>query len=108
MLALIGPYWLAKGDDGARRIDEPDDWVRLEIEMGLGHPDVSVVPVLLDGAKMPEEEQLPESIRALARRNAIELAVDGSTEEIDALVDSIEKGRMRDLFAARRPATEAG
>ena len=51
MLVLIGPYWLVRTDAGARRLDDPHDRVRLEIEAGLTRRDIAVVPVLIDGAR---------------------------------------------------------
>ena len=57
MLVIIGPYWLAARDPGSgtRRLDDPQDWVRREVEAGLGRPEVAVIPVLVDGATMPEQ-----------------------------------------------------
>lgn len=70
-LALIGPGWLdARDASGARRIDNPADWVRIEIETALKTPGLQVVPVLVNGARMPREDELPESLRRLARFNA--------------------------------------
>ena len=57
MLVLIGPYWL-QPVDGVRRIDEPDDWVRHRIEAGLQRREAMVIPVLLDGAAVPEASGL--------------------------------------------------
>ena len=75
VLAIIGPGWLdARDREGERRIDKPDDWVRLEIERALERDGVEVIPVLVDGAKLPPREELPESLLALRRRNAFELS----------------------------------
>ncbi len=105
MLILIGPYWLdARDSNGQRRLDDPRDWVRLEIEAGLKRPELAMVPVLLDGADVPDEKELPVSLAPLARRNAISLSGDRLGEEIDELVDSIERGRIRELLAAPRSA----
>lgn len=74
VLALIGPKWLAAADgDGRRRLDDPDDYVRLELETSLERKGVRVVPVLLDGATLPKEEELPGPLRPLVRRHALEL-----------------------------------
>jgi hypothetical protein len=105
MLVLIGPYWLARNPAGERRIDDPDDWVRREIEGGLRRAKrVAVVPVLLDGAKMPDAKELPASVRPLADRQCVELSGERLEAEIDDLVDGIEEGRLRDLFAEARAA----
>ena len=75
VLAIIGPGWLdARDREGERRIDKPDDWVRLEIEQALARDGVEVIPVLVDGARLPPREELPESLLALRRRNAFELS----------------------------------
>jgi hypothetical protein len=74
LLALIGPEWLTVTDqDGKRRLDNPADFVRLEIEAALSR-EVLVVPLLVDGARMPRAEDLPGGLAALARRNALELS----------------------------------
>jgi hypothetical protein len=70
MLAVIGPNWLNATDAaGRRRLDEPDDWVRLEIVRALAR-NVRVVPVLVDGAVLPKKSALPEDIRPLADRQS--------------------------------------
>jgi hypothetical protein len=75
VLAIIGPGWLdARDREGERRIDKADDWVRLEIERALARDGVEVIPVLVDGARLPPREELPESLLALRRRNAFELS----------------------------------
>lgn len=75
VLVLIGDDWLnTVNADGVRRLDDPDDFVRLEIENALATPSVRVVPVLVEGASMPRTGDLPPSIAPLARLNAIELS----------------------------------
>lgn len=101
VLVLIGPRWLVAEPSGGRRIDDPDDWVRLEIEAALRRADIAVVPVLLEGAKMPLEDELPESLRALTRRNAIVLTAERYTAELDEFVDAIQRGVIQD-YASRQ------
>ena len=70
-LAVIGPRWLTStGKQGRRRLDEPGDYVRFEIEAALRRDDVVVIPVLVEDAEMPTQEDLPPSLRQLARLNA--------------------------------------
>lgn len=70
-LVLIGPQWLeSKDESGRRRLDDDHDWVRLEIETALAIPGLLVVPVLVNGARMPRGEEVPESLAPLLRRNA--------------------------------------
>jgi glycerophosphoryl diester phosphodiesterase len=74
LLALIGPQWLTITDgEGARRIDDPEDFVRLEVETALNRDDVRVIPILVDNAKMPTPQELPQGLGALTRRQAVEI-----------------------------------
>src|SRR5215831_1086415 len=73
ILVIIGPLWLnAKDENGARRLDNPDDFVTIEIATALTR-NIRVIPVLVDGASMPKARDLPESLKALARRQAMEI-----------------------------------
>src|SRR6476661_1274458 len=96
VLAIIGPGWLdARDREGERRIDKADDWVRLEIERALERDGVEVIPVLVDGAKLPPREELPESLLALRRRNAFELSDrrwDYDLEELGKHLDGLLRG----------------
>lgn len=70
-LALIGPSWLtASQPNGVRRLDEPYDAVRMELEIALSTENLLLVPVLIDDTNMPLRGDLPSSIAALADRNA--------------------------------------
>ena len=88
MLVMIGPAWLTASRNGVRRLDEPEDFVRMEIESGLksGKP---VLPVLVDGASMPTGDDLPATIRALARRQAFPLSDAGWPSDVARLVNFI-------------------
>ena len=72
VLVLIGKRWRGDRDGATPRLDDADDFVRIEVAAALssGAP---VIPVLLDGALMPGEAQLPNALRALASRNAFEV-----------------------------------
>src|SRR4051794_38595226 len=71
LLVVIGPRWLDPGKPpGGRRIDDPKDFVRIEIEAALAR-DIPIVPVLVEDAELPAAEQLPESIRELTYRQSI-------------------------------------
>lgn len=73
LLAIIGREWLESKDaSGRRRLEDENDFVRLEIASALQR-DIPVVPVLVRSAKMPRAEQLPADLRELAYRNAVEL-----------------------------------
>ena len=74
LLALIGRQWLTvSDDDGHRRLDNPNDFVRLEIEAAISR-NVRIIPILVEGARMPRTDELPPSLAKLARRQALELS----------------------------------
>jgi hypothetical protein len=91
LLALIGRDWIdARGPEGNRRLEDPDDWVRLELETGLNR-DIRVIPVLVQGAEMPRSDQLPGDLAKLARRNALEIGDTRWRYDFDRLMEVIEK-----------------
>jgi hypothetical protein len=74
LIVVIGREWLTITDKaGRRRLDDPTDFVRLEVEAALARR-IRVIPVLVQDAPMPSAEELPPSLARLARRNAIELS----------------------------------
>lgn len=86
VLAIIGPRWLeARDADGRRRLDQPGDMVRLELETALAS-DVPIVPVLVEGARMPTAQALPSSLAALARSQAITLDDEGWQDDAKRLL----------------------
>ena len=89
VLVLIGPGWLTASKNGVRRLDEPGDLVCQEIQAGLesGKP---VLPVLIGGASMPAEKDLPTAIAALARRQAVILSDISWSSDITRLVAAIK------------------
>ena len=73
LIAVIGNRWLTSSDRrGTRRLDIPEDLVRLEIATALKRG-IRVVPVLVEGATMPAAGELPDNLKALVRRNALEI-----------------------------------
>jgi hypothetical protein len=71
LLVLMGEEWANSADPktGKRRLDNPKDFVRVEVRGALTR-DIPVVPVLLDGAELPDETELPDDIKGLLNRNA--------------------------------------
>lgn len=70
-LVIIGPSWMSiQNKDGGLRIFDQDDWVHFEVK-SIIRCDMTIVPVLVDGAQMPEAKHLPPSISELANRQAI-------------------------------------
>jgi len=90
VLAVVGPRWLdARDAEGRRRLDDPRDFVRLEIEHALA-AGVALVPVLVDGATMPMASELPPSLAAFARCQAVELADRRWRFDVETLVASLQ------------------
>jgi hypothetical protein len=102
LLAMIGPEWLTISERGRRRLDDPDDFVRLEIEAALER-NVRVVPVLVDEAELPTREQLPESLQPLVRRQTLRLSHDQFRIETQRLIDDL----LRLSGTAAAPASNA-
>jgi class 3 adenylate cyclase/tetratricopeptide (TPR) repeat protein len=89
VLALIGRGWAdARDRDGRRRIEQPDDYVRLELEAAFAHR-IPILPILLQDAEMPPESALPPSIAALARLNALELSDRRWRRDIEVLYETL-------------------
>jgi Flp pilus assembly protein TadD len=89
MLCLIGPGWLnARNEEGARRLDEPLDWVRLEIERAFAR-NLTVIPVLTGGASLPKAADLPESLKPLVERHAVSITTNGFRSNIAGLTRDI-------------------
>jgi len=105
VLVMIGPSWLACGTQGARRLDNPHDYVRVEIEAALrsGKP---LIPLLVGGADMPAEADLPGAMARLARRQAVVLSDAGWRGDVARLVASLRGMLPQD--GARADARERG
>ena len=98
LLALIGQQWLTITDEtGQRRLDNPGDYVRLEIEKALTRK-IRVIPILVDDAQMPRANQLPANLAPFARRNAVE--INPLTFDTERLIATVRK--TLELELARR------
>jgi hypothetical protein len=103
VIAVIGREWLSATDrTGRRRLDNPDDWVRLEIEAALQHR-IRVIPVLVGGASMPSSAELPETLWSLARLNAFEITDRRWKYDTDQLIAFLERIRATKRAAPGRP-----
>lgn len=92
LLAIIGPRWSTMTDAaGRRRLDDANDYARLEISTALQRNDVLVIPVLVEGATMPAANDLPDDLKPLARRNAFELTDKRWEFDVSSLVDALNK-----------------
>ncbi|HET7667342.1 MAG TPA: toll/interleukin-1 receptor domain-containing protein, partial [Mycobacterium sp.] len=91
LVALIGPNWLRATDaDGNRRLDNPDDFVRLEIGAALAREGVRVIPVLVGHADLPHASALPDELKPLARRHSVELSDQRWDFDVGRLVARLE------------------
>jgi hypothetical protein len=117
LVALIGRQWLTVTDakTGRRRLDNERDHVRAEIATALRRG-VRVIPVLVQGAVMPAEEELPDDLKPLASRNALEVSGSRWNYDVQTLIRALEqslpararsKSGLVGWFAAR-PRHKAG
>jgi len=90
LLALIGKSWLDLDAGEGRRIDDPNDFVRIEIEAALKR-EVLLIPILVDGATMPPAASVPSSIALIARRQALELNPNRFSGDTDELLEVLER-----------------
>lgn len=91
LLAVIGRGWLNAADEnGNRRLDDPGDFVRMEIAHVLAKG-IRVVPVLVDGAKMPDGKSLPPDLKQLALRNAWEINDKNFHHDVGQLIEGLQK-----------------
>lgn len=92
VLVMIGKQWLSMLDaQGRRRLDDPRDWVRVEIAAALANPNVRVIPVLVRDANMPGNHELPDELKELSWRNAIELSDTRFQYDARKLIEVIER-----------------
>jgi hypothetical protein len=96
LLVLIGRGWLAAKDEkGGRRLDNPDDFVRVEIESAMRRGK-RVIPVLVNNADMPPAGELPEPLKPLARRHAVRLTQERFRSDVQGLIEGTRSGTPRD------------
>ena len=90
LLAIIGPRWLEAIDEaGHRRLDDPNDFVRVEIAAALQR-DIPVIPILLDGTRIPRADRLPEDLKHLARRNGLEVRQASFHSDVGRLIRELK------------------
>jgi len=91
LLAVIGPTWATiTGGSGARRLDDPNDFVRLEIASALAR-EIAVIPVLVHDAKMPRPEDLPENLKDFAFRNSVEVTHTRWNSDVQLLTEALKR-----------------
>lgn len=91
LIAIMGPKWATLTDEkGARRLHQPEDFVRREITAAL-KGDILVIPLLVDGADMPDADELPDELKRLTRLQALSLYDDHFDEGMNRLIERIRE-----------------
>ncbi len=91
LLVLIGKEWVTGVDaSGRRRLDNPEDFVRLEVASALKR-NIRVIPIRVRGAVMPDPQELPDDLKLLTRRQALELRHDHWDADVRLLITALEK-----------------
>ncbi|MEJ0007964.1 MAG: toll/interleukin-1 receptor domain-containing protein [Steroidobacteraceae bacterium] len=112
MLAIVGPHWTeARNPAGQRRLEDPDDFVRIELETALAR-DIPVVPVLVGHAQLPVAADLPGSLASLVFRQSIAVRPDpdfhnDATRLVTALRAILDPAAAEQAAAATRPHAAA-
>ena len=107
VLVVIGPQWLTCTDpSGRRRLDDPGDHLRIEIAHAL-RGKARVIPVLVRGARLPAEHELPDDLKALVRRQAQEISDSRWSFDADQLIGIIETALGTAERTDRAPVTAA-
>jgi TIR domain len=106
LIAVIGRQWLTATDADGRRLDHPEDLVRIEVSTALNR-NVRVIPALVGGAQMPASHDLPEVLAALARRNAVEISDTSFVPTLNRLIESLER-IVPEGLAAPAPGSSPG
>jgi hypothetical protein len=108
LIAVIGKTWVSSADvHERRRLDDPNDFVRIEIEAALERK-IRVIPVLVDGAPMPMPDDLPDCLTKLVRRQGIEISHTRFDSDVERLTRALalleEELRQREAVEAERAA----
>lgn len=93
-LVFIGTKWLEPGQGGGARICEPNDYVRAELRAALARG-ILVLPVLVEGARMPRPELLPEDVKAMATKSALPLRHESFDDDAENIVAAILGGSAK-------------
>jgi hypothetical protein len=95
LIAVIGPDWITQADASGRpRLEDPNDFVRLEVAAALER-NIRVIPVLVGGAQVPTDDELPHVLKALSRRQTHELTDSRWDYDVEKLLKSIESIGIR-------------
>jgi hypothetical protein len=93
LLAIIGRAWLgARDEKGKRRLENPDDFVRIEIGTALKRG-IPVIPVLLEGTRIPKADELPNDLKELALRNGLDVRHASFPQDMERLICALQDKR---------------
>jgi hypothetical protein len=105
LLVLIGKDWVTCTDgQGRRRLEKEDDFVRTELAKAIER-NVRIIPILVKGAPMPKADQLPEELRSLTRRQALELRHERWDHDVDHLASALEQALGLKRIDKSKPAS---
>ena len=91
LVVVIGKCWLRSADEeGSRRLDNPEDFVHLEIGTAL-RCGIRLIPVLVEEALMPQSGQLPEDLSPLTHQNALNVSHDRFQTDMKRLIGAVER-----------------
>jgi TIR domain-containing protein len=91
LIALIGRHWLSITDEqGKRRLDNPEDFVHIEIATALTR-NIRVIPILVQGAAMPSKKDLPSTLAKLAWQSALELSDSRWSQDVQRLIEILDQ-----------------
>jgi formylglycine-generating enzyme required for sulfatase activity len=95
MLVIIGPRWFdARDENGNRRLENPNDFVRIEIGAALKR-DITVIPILLEGTRLPKRDQLPDDLKQLTRRQALDVRHASFSNDMARLITRLKGAQLR-------------
>jgi len=102
LIAVIGPSWSTITDgEGRRLLEDPKDWVRIEISRALAR-NILVIPVLISGI-MPKEKELPDDLKLLGKRQALELSDRHWSQDLEILAHALDKVKGIDRLVTTPP-----
>src|SRR5215208_725851 len=105
LLAIIGKRWLRDDVSGTAPLENPKDYVCLEISTALARG-IRVIPVLVDGVIMPGEETLPAALRSLSRRHAVDISNSPFDFDVERLISAVHRGMADDEIHSPNDRTD--
>lgn len=90
ILAIIGPTWLQQDENSKSRLDNPNDWVRKELESAI-QQSKRIIPITVNEATIPQETDLPKSLKPLLHHQAFDIRTDRWKHDVQLLVKQLEK-----------------